>query len=70
MWESRRLPGEIPKGLVGRGESPLLAFHLSTAPAFPQLMPFPALSPRHAGVPPSAAAWFSVCCFCLACSTR
>jgi hypothetical protein len=37
MWESRPIVGEIPKGLVERVGSLVLAFHAFHAPAFPQL---------------------------------
>ena len=63
--------GEISKGLVERGGSLFLAFHafhspgISTAHAPSGFVPW-----HHAGPPPSPSAWFSACCFCLACSTR
>jgi hypothetical protein len=71
MWESRRLSGEISKGLVESGGSLLLAFHAFHSPGISTAHAPPGFAPLHHDGPlPSPAAWFSACCFCLACSTR
>src|ERR1039457_2898986 len=63
--------GEISKGLVERGGSLLLAFHAFHSPGISTAHTPSGFAPwHHAGSPPSSSAWFSACCFCLACSTR
>src|SRR5438874_1836319 len=63
--------GEIPKGLVERGGSLLLAFHAFHSSGISTAHAPSGFAPSHrAGPPPSPSAWFSACCFCLACSTR
>src|ERR1017187_4743433 len=63
--------GEISKGLVESGGSLLLAFPSFHSPGISTAHTPSGFAPwHHAGSPPSSSAWFSACCFCLACSTR
>src|ERR1039458_5781935 len=63
--------GGISKGLVERGGSLLLAFHAFHSPGISTAhAPSGFVPSHHAGPSPSPPAWFSACCFCLACSTR
>ena len=59
------------QGARGKGGSLRLAFHAFLSPAISTAhAPFGFVPSLHAGAPPSPSAWFSACCFCLACSTR